>query len=341
MIIAVIPAHNEESGIQSAIQSVKNQVDQVWVICDNCTDGTRDQAIAAGALTYETVGNRDKKAGGLNQLLPRLVAQLQDTDQIFVMDADSRIAPDFMSHARSADPYSIIGGVFYGDPGGKLVGMMQRNEYARYARDIYAKNDKAMVLTGTATLHRVSALRMLMEARGDGLPGIRGQVYDTAALTEDNEITIALKTLGYKCVSPEGCKVYTEVMPTWGDLYRQRLRWQRGALENIKHYGITHVTKPYLRQQCMMIFGVLAMAMFLLLTVYQIFTGQINFSWWSLVGLVFVAERAGTVASRGWKQQIFAATLIPEMLYDFFLQGVLIKSLFDMSRGQEATWHHI
>ena len=28
------------------------------------------------------------------------------------------------------------------------------------------------------------------------IPGTRGQVYDTLALTEDNELTLALKTLG-------------------------------------------------------------------------------------------------------------------------------------------------
>ena len=36
----------------------------------------------------------------------------------------------------------------------------------------------------------------MAESRGTLIPGRRGDVYDTAALTEDNELTIALKSLG-------------------------------------------------------------------------------------------------------------------------------------------------
>ena len=38
-------------------------------------------------------------------------------------------------------------------------------------------------------------------------------------------------------------------MPTWGDLWHQRQRWQRGALENIGTYGITSATSRYWIQQ--------------------------------------------------------------------------------------------
>jgi hypothetical protein len=60
-------------------------------------------------------------------------------------------------------------------------------------------------------------------------PESPGQVYDTLALTEDNEITLALKTLGWAMVSPQECRITTELMPAVGDLWEQRLRWQRGA----------------------------------------------------------------------------------------------------------------
>jgi cellulose synthase/poly-beta-1,6-N-acetylglucosamine synthase-like glycosyltransferase len=55
-------------------------------------------------------------------------------------------------------------------------------------------------------------------------------VYDTVALTEDNELTIALKSLGALMISPAQCTVITELMPSWRTLWSQRLRWQRGAL---------------------------------------------------------------------------------------------------------------
>jgi poly-beta-1,6-N-acetyl-D-glucosamine synthase len=42
-----------------------------------------------------------------------------------------------------------------------------------------------------------------------------------------------------------GCDTTTEVMPTWADLFRQRLRWQTGALTDLRAYGLTGVTAPY------------------------------------------------------------------------------------------------
>jgi poly-beta-1,6-N-acetyl-D-glucosamine synthase len=77
------------------------------------------------------------------------------------------------------------------------------------------------------------------------LPGGAAQVYDTSVLTEDNELTLALLHLGYKVVSPKGCRLTTEVMEPWRDLYRQRLRWKRGPIETLRDYGLTRVTARY------------------------------------------------------------------------------------------------
>jgi hypothetical protein len=51
------------------------------------------------------------------------------------------------------------------------------------------------VLTGTAAIVRVHAQQTVAEVRGELIPGPPGRVYDTLAMTEDNELTLALKTL--------------------------------------------------------------------------------------------------------------------------------------------------
>ena len=130
-----------------------------------------------------------------------------------------------------------VGGVFVGDDSPGLLSQLQRNEYLRYGRDISRRQGRVFVLTGTASLFRADALAAVAAARGSVLPGNRGDVYDTFSLTEDNELTIALKTLGARMISPRDCRVTTELMPTWRDLWHQRQRWQRGALENIGMYG--------------------------------------------------------------------------------------------------------
>ena len=200
-----------------------------------------------------------------------------------------------------------------------------------------------MVLTGTGTLFRVTALRQVAAARGTTLPGTRGQVYDTLALTEDNELTLALKTLGWRLTSPRACTVVTEIMPTWQDLWKQRMRWQRGALENLRHYGVSRVTLRYWGQQLGIGLGVLAFQAYLLLTVLVLTAGSgPRFSWvWTAVGLVFLLERVVTVSRGGRRAQLLALPLVPELLYDLFIQAVFVRSLLDVLRRRETTWHHI
>ena len=65
-MIALIPAHNEEDGIETTVRSLWAQTivpDRVIVMADNCTDRTVELARAAGAEVEETVDNTAKKAG--------------------------------------------------------------------------------------------------------------------------------------------------------------------------------------------------------------------------------------------------------------------------------------
>ena len=107
-----------------------------------------------------------------------------------------------------------VGGLFYGEPRLRADRQFQRNEYARYQRLSPASRGGCSSSPGTASLIRAVALSAVAQARGELVPGIRGNVYDTHAMTEDNELTLALKTLGAKMTSPRACQVTTELMPT-------------------------------------------------------------------------------------------------------------------------------
>ena len=76
---------------------------------------------------------------------------------------------------------------------------------------------------------RMGTLREVAHACGAGLLLGVG-VYRQDALTEEFELTLAIKHLGYTTVSPRECQVLTEVMEDIPSLWRQRLRWQQGAL---------------------------------------------------------------------------------------------------------------
>jgi len=219
--------------------------------------------------------------------------------------------------------------------------MLQRNEYARYARDVRRLRGKVLVLTGTASLFQVSVLRAVMAARAAGdLPGGAAQVYDTNVLTEDNELTLALLHLGYQILSPRGCLLETEVMTTWRDLWSQRLRWKRGAMENLVDYGFTRITWRYWGRQVLTHLGVLVTAIYLATIAGSIaITGSVQLHpIWVAITVIFIAERIVSVRDRGWKQMAFAGLLVVEMSFDFYLQAVQARAFWDALRRRERNW---
>lgn len=354
-VIVLVPAHNEEAGVGIALDSLARQTrtpDLVVVIPDNCSDGTVDVVEARGdAFVRPTIGNTDKKAGALNQTLSVVLPLLRGSDAVLVMDADSAVDIDFVSGAllrlgsRAPGTHgSMIGGVggtFRGGPGGGFVGMLQRNEYARYARDVHRLKGRVLVLTGTAALFRVDVLREVVAARVEGrLPGGVAAVYDTHVLTEDNELTLALLHLGYGILSPKGCVLETEVMTTWRDLWLQRVRWKRGALENLIDYGFTRVTWRYWGRQLMTHLGVLVSAVYVVSLIWSVIaTGGVHLHpIWMLITVIFMAERVVSVRSRGLVQMALAAPLIVEMVFDFFLQAAQARACWDTITHKERNW---
>jgi poly-beta-1,6-N-acetyl-D-glucosamine synthase len=344
VITALIPAHNEQETIREAIASVQNQVDRVIVVADNCTDGTVELARATGAEAFETEGNTDKKAGALNQALDGVLPTLRHEDFVFVMDADGTIDAGFMDAARAkfdGDPeLGGVSGTFRGGAGGGFVGTMQRNEYARYARDVRRLKGKALVLTGTATMFRVSALREVLEARRDGrLPFGGGKVYDTGVLTEDNELTLALLHLGWKILAPKDCTLTTEVMETWKELAHQRLRWKRGAFENLWDYGFTRITASYWGRQALSLVSVVATLTYVMTVFVSLALGAFTLKpFWIGVTCVFVVERVVTVHTRGWRQMLVAFPLLIEMAFDLFLQAVQARAFAQVALRRKAAW---
>jgi poly-beta-1,6-N-acetyl-D-glucosamine synthase len=348
-VVAVLPAHNEEKSLAAAVASLRRQtrpVQRIVVVADNCSDGTADLARELGCDVHTTVANSAKKAGALNQALPGLIDSLGPDDVVLVMDADSSLSEEFVETALdrlAANPrLGAVGGVFFGLEGHGLVGQLQRNEYVRYAREISRRHARAVVLTGTGSAFRASALQRVADGRGTELPGRPGDIYDTLALTEDNEMTLALKSLGYECLSPRQCRVSTEIMPGAKELWRQRMRWQRGALDNLRHYGWNRVTRPYIGKQALMYAGAVMMLLYLALTAVAVTSGAVTLApFWLAVGALFFLERIVTVREAGPRGIAVALTVLLEFGYDLFQMAVYMGAAWNHLLGRETRWHHV
>ncbi|MEP7034625.1 MAG: glycosyltransferase family 2 protein [Dermatophilaceae bacterium] len=354
-LLALIPAHNEEGGILLALNALGAQTivpDRVIVVADNCVDATAQLALEWGAEVVVTVANRAKKAGALNQVLATLLPTLQDSDVILVQDADSFLDQGFTQGGLAAldhDPsLGAVGGTFRGkpaEPGSsrseRFLTHLQDNEYARYARDVRRLKGRCLVVTGTASMFRAGTLRKVSQARLSGrLPAgdHQGGVYDTSVLTEDNELSFAMMTLGHTLLAPQDMKLTTEVMPTLRELSSQRLRWTRGAIENCFQYGFTRVTAAYWGRQGLTAAGIVVTAVYLATVIFALASHAFFLNpFWASVTLIFVLERFVTLKDKGWRAQLTAASMY-ELPYDLFLQATQARAYAAVIFRKERSW---
>jgi poly-beta-1,6-N-acetyl-D-glucosamine synthase len=346
MVYALIPAHNEEAGIAKTVRSILNQTiapDRVIVMADNCTDRTIEFAREAGAWVIETSNNKAKKAGALNQGLARVLPWLTDSDFVMCQDADGELEPDFVFEAlRTFDMVENLGGLSGAVVARKthnVVESAQAIEFARGARMMSRSGGRVHVLSGAATLFPVHALRLVSDSRGTLLPGERGSIYMEDSLTEDYELTLAIKKLGYNCSSTKRCRVTTDVMPTLHDLKVQRLRWFRGAMESMWLYGWSRLThKIWCGIGWTFLVSLLfPLSVMLLITAYLLWGTMPDFRY-AVFFPLFAAEGVVTARRIDNRARILAVTFIPLWIYDNLMFVIYWQALFQALRQKTRVW---
>ena len=117
----------------------------------------------------------------------------------------------------------------------------------------------------------------------------------------------------------------------------------RGALENLAAYGFTRATLRYWGQQIGLGYGAVALYLFFILMIITALSVDrwIWFPFWMIVGAIFIVERVATVWADGWRACLVAVLIIPELIYQAFLQAVFIKCLFDIALGRSSSWGHV
>jgi cellulose synthase/poly-beta-1,6-N-acetylglucosamine synthase-like glycosyltransferase len=102
-LVVLIPAHEEQAAIESAVASVLGCVyprhdRRVIVIADNCTDETATRAAMAGAEVWERFDDaRRGKGFALAWAIERLRAQDAAFDAIAMVDADCTVSSNLLS----------------------------------------------------------------------------------------------------------------------------------------------------------------------------------------------------------------------------------------------------
>ena len=346
VVVALIPAHDEEEGIGRTIDSLHRQTlrpHRVLVMADNCSDATEDVARRHGAEVVPTWGNTAKKAGALNQGLALVLPLLDDEDYVLCQDADGELDDDFLEQALATfDLLPDLGGLsgaVVARPSTNLLESAQAIEYARGARLMSRAGGRVHVLSGAATVFPVGALRAVAAARGTRIPGQLGAWFVHDSLTEDYELTLAVKTLGYRCSSTRRCRVVTDVMPDLQALRVQRLRWFRGALESLWLYGWSRLThKVWVGVAWTFFVSLLFPLSVVVLAVSWLVWGTLPDLRYALLFPLFALEGIVTARRIDSRARFLAVAFLPLWLYDNLMFSLYWQALFQALHQKARTW---
>jgi 1,2-diacylglycerol 3-beta-glucosyltransferase len=230
----LVPAHDEEALIGRLVANL-NQLDyprdryDVCVVADNCTDATASIARGLGARVFERFNTTERAKGfALRWLLRQLESAGESFDAYVVIDADSVVAPNFLSAMDSR---------------------LERGAQAVQAYySVLNAHDSALAGLRYAALAAVHYLRPLGRSAlglSTGLKGngmcFTGQVlrqfaWNWFTLAEDVEFHLALVEHGVRVEFAAETWVKGDMPVTLGQAASQNARWERGRLQLIRSH---------------------------------------------------------------------------------------------------------
>lgn len=234
----LICARNEEKVVAQLINSIHAQTYgmeniRIFVMADNCTDGTARAARNAGAMVYKRF-SREKVGKGyaLEALLERISADFPKGyfDGFFVFDADNVLDENYIMEMNRtfSDGYNIItsyrNSKNYGDnwiSAGYSLWFLRESRFLNHARALLGNS---CAVSGTGFFFS----REIYEKCG-GWP--------FHLLTEDIEFTVHSIVNGEKIGFCPGAVLYDEQPTLFRQSWRQRIRWAKGYLQVFGKYG--------------------------------------------------------------------------------------------------------
>ena len=232
--MAIIPAHNEETVIKNLVDSLKMQnypkeCYDIYVIADNCTDGTAEIAEEAGAIVYRRYDEAKKTKGyALNWFLGQKIEENADYDAFCVFDADNIVDKDFLKNMN--------------------VKLCQGEIVVQGYRDIKNPTD-SWVSAGYALFYwMMNRFYHLARYNAGMSPLINGTGFmvkfdliketgwNTKTLTEDIEFSLMNIAAGRKLGWAVDAKVYDEQPVSFKQSWSQRERWTVGHIQCLKYY---------------------------------------------------------------------------------------------------------
>jgi hypothetical protein len=224
-VAILVPAHDEAALIGRCVQSLRAQrypdeLYEVVVIADNCTDDTAALARAAGARVLERDAlDARGKGQALRWAMERILPEEPTVDAIAVVDADTVADPEFLAR------------------------LVQRFELGAPA----VQGESLLLEDGSSpTALRVAAFLLINRARPSGravlgLPCslcgngmllgrelLAAHPWSAFSATEDLEYALTLRRAGIGPVFARGAVLLSPAAPNAAAATHQQLRWEGG-----------------------------------------------------------------------------------------------------------------
>ncbi|HEX2938616.1 MAG TPA: glycosyltransferase family 2 protein [Ruminiclostridium sp.] len=288
---AIIAARNEEAVIANLIESLKkqnypNELLDIVVVADNCTDNTAKVAKAAGAIVYERYNKVEVGKGFvLKFIFGKLIEERDIYDAFCIFDADNVVDKEFFNQMNSAIESGCEVAQGYRDmknpsdswvSGGHSLFYWMENRFFNSARSCLGLS---ATINGTGFMVTASLIKEIG--------------YNTYTCTEDIEFSVQSVLAGRRVGWVPNAVVYDEQPVTLSQSMRQRLRWTNGLIQCFWRYigplSKRIIDRPdwvsidlfmYLVSFPAMIFGMLAAVMsvfFVILRIFDPMGSLINF----------------------------------------------------------------
>lgn len=326
----LISGRNEELVIGELVRSLKQQdypeeLLDVYVIADNCTDNTATVAREAGAIVFERFDQvRKGKSYALDYAIHKIARMEGDDDGrtdyagYFVFDADNVVDSHFVRAMNRTAVQSTSYDAFtsyrnsknYADNWVSAGSAMWFLREAKFLSNARFRLGSSCAIGGTGFM-----------IRSEILESNEGWIHHL--LTEDIEFSTDCISNGLRIGYVEDAVIYDEQPVSFKDSWRQRLRWAKGFYQVLLRYGGSLfsgiATKKGGRWACFDMFMTIAPAM--LLTLAGVF---VNLAF-CLTGVVQLASMAGAVQSAATSGATVAATNVNPLMT---VVGLMTGSMF-------------
>lgn len=230
-VTIIVPCWNEEGTIEGTVKSLLSlnypqDKLQIFLIDDGSTDNT--WAVLSQFTQYPNIQVFQKENGGKHTAL-NLGLKHTTTPYVGCLDADSFADPDSLTRIMSyfekdTQAMAVAPSIIVSNP----RTIIQKAQNAEYHMSVYLKKmlgfmNAIHVTPGPLTIFKKEVFDKLGP-------------YRKAHNTEDMEIAYRMQQHGYKIEQCNDAYVYTNTPPTVKKLYRQRLRWIYGFINNTIDY---------------------------------------------------------------------------------------------------------